>query len=198
MTPWYTVEWEDLLLEYIPEGVLPGLFSVNASKQVYFSKGNLTYNVSSSKWAFYDNQYECASTYDPNLASLFTWGFGPWSTSPDTNSYLTGHTDGETFASGEDWGSTIWDGWRTLTTEEWQYLFSSGSYVNDTRSGLYAYGVKVMGMMNCMILYLDGYDKSKVVQNGDQTSYDTEEEWTAAQQGGVVCLPAAGARLEIA
>ena len=32
------------------------------------------------------------------------------------------------------------------------------------------------------------------VENGDTSSYDTEEEWTAAENAGVVCLPAAGLR----
>lgn len=176
-----------------PEGALPGLFSVGAGKHVHFSQGNLTYNVADSKWSFYDNQYDCASAYSSNLISLFTWGYGTWSTNPSTVVYNENHkTDGEPLSDAEDWGSRIDDkgSWRTPTIAEWQYLISNAS----ERDGLYAIDVKVMGNEHCFILYPDGYDKTKVVSNGDKTSYDSQEEWTAAQNSGVVCLPAAGAR----
>ncbi|MDY5319095.1 MAG: hypothetical protein SPG81_02710, partial [Candidatus Egerieousia sp.] len=83
--------------------------------------------------------------------------------------------------------------WRTLTTKEWQYLFNEGAYANTTRAGLYAYGVTVAGKENCTVLYPDGFSGTKV-SNGDLTSYDTASEWEAAQNEGVVCLPAVGSR----
>ena len=83
--------------------------------------------------------------------------------------------------------------WRTLTTKEWQYLFNEGAYANAKRAGLYAYGVTVAGKANCTVLYPDGFSGTKV-SNGDLTSYDTASEWEAAQNEGVVCLPAVGSR----
>lgn len=41
----------------LPEGALSGLFSISASKKVYFSKGNLQYRASDKKWQFAANQY---------------------------------------------------------------------------------------------------------------------------------------------
>lgn len=113
----------------VPDGAIEGggKFSVGNGKQVYFSKGNLTYNVGESKWKFYENQYEC----DPNqlnssVISLFTWGYGTWSTNPNTGVGHYPHQQ-ESFS---DWGSQpIANGgnqgglWRTLNASQWAYLF---------------------------------------------------------------------------
>jgi len=85
------------------------------------------------------------------------------------------------------------EGWRTLTIEEWQYLFNYGDYANATRAGLYSSGVTVAGKENCIVLYPDGWTREKV-DNGDTTSYDTAAEWADVEASGAVCLPAAGSR----
>lgn len=43
-------------------GELNGVFSVSATKQVCFSKGNLRY--ASSAWSFFDNQYDYYTSYN--------------------------------------------------------------------------------------------------------------------------------------
>lgn len=166
------------------------------TKKVHFSHGNLRYTVNTGIWDFYPNQYDCASSYDANVISLFNWGYN------ETNSIIPNActTENVTRTSGnliynEDWGYVVGDKntWRTLTTEEWQYLFNEGAYANANRAGLYAYGVTVAGKANCTVLYPDGFSGTKV-SNGDLTSYDTASEWEAAQNEGVVCLPAVGFR----
>ena len=175
---------------------LSGTFSVSNTTKVHFSHGNLRYTVSSGIWDFYPNQYDCATSYDANVISLFTWGYN------ETQSIIPDgcKTDNVNRSYGnliynEDWGYQVGNPgtWRTLTTEEWQYLFNEGTYANATRAGLYAYGVTVAGKPNCMVLYPDGFKGTKV-SNGDVTSYDTASEWEAAQNEGVVCLPAVGYR----
>lgn len=42
----------------VPEGALNGLFSVSATKKVYFSKGNLQYQASTNTWRFATNQWD--------------------------------------------------------------------------------------------------------------------------------------------
>ena len=175
---------------------LSGLFSVSDTKKVHFSHGNLRYTVSSGIWDFYPNQYDCASSYDANVISLFTWGYDeeksiiPDGCSTENVSRVYGN-----LIYNEDWGYQVGNPgtWRTLTTEEWQYLFNEGAYANATRAGLYAYGVTVAGKQNCTVLYPDGFKGTKV-SNGDLTSYDTASEWEEAQSEGVVCLPASGYR----
>ena len=166
----------------IPEDALPGVFSVSATKKVHFSQGNLTYdvNASTNKWKFYEHQYDCAANGDASstLISLFTWGYGDWSTDPTTMDYLTSHTsDGEPFNPSEDWGSQIGDGktWRTLTTAEWQYLFSNHTKkwasVND---------------VNGYVIAPDGFDGELADSYADDAAL--------AAAGNLVFLPAAGDR----
>ena len=167
----------------LPKGALSGEFTVNAEgKKVHFSKGNLTYNVSTATWAFYEHQYDCATGYDSNLISLFTWGYGTWSTSPKSNSYQTGDFT--------DWGSQIGDGntWRTLSKYELTYLFYTRTVnggqkeghsfqratINSDATGVYG-----------MILYPDNYTETA------KTLY-TSAEWATAEGKGCVFLPAAG------
>ena len=175
---------------------LSGSFSVSNTQKVHFSHGNLRYTVSSGVWDFYPNQYDCASTYESNVISLFNWGYNETQSIIPDGSF----TNNVSLASGnlvseQDWGYHVGEKntWRTLTTKEWQYLFNEGAYANATRAGLYAYGVTVAGKENCTVLYPDGFSGTKV-SNGDLTSYDTASEWEAAQNEGVVCLPAVGSR----
>lgn len=166
------------------------------TKKVHFSHGNLRYTVSSGIWDFYPNQYDCQTAYDANVISLFTWGYNETkSIIPDGCTLDNVSRTNGNLIYNEDWGYQVGDKdtWRTLTTEEWQYLFNEGAYANATREGLYAYGVTVAGLANCTVLYPDGFSGIKV-SNGDITSYDTASEWEAAQNEGVVCLPAAGFR----
>ena len=46
----------------IPEGCLPGLFSVSETQQVYFSRGNLQYQASTNTWRFAEHQYDYVGT----------------------------------------------------------------------------------------------------------------------------------------
>ena len=85
-------------VEPLPEGALPGLFSVSATQQVRFSQGNLQYQASTDTWRFAENQwgyvgdatlgtvYENGVKCDNALISatysgwidLFGWGTSGW------------------------------------------------------------------------------------------------------------------------
>ena len=68
----------------LPEGALPGLFSVGEGKQVYFSKGNLQYRATTGTWRFAEHQYDIvgkdnnkiSETYD-GWIDLFGWATTP-------------------------------------------------------------------------------------------------------------------------
>ena len=124
------------------EWVLPGKFSVAEVKQVQFSSGNLTCDISGAKpkWSFFEHQNDCATGYDSNLISLFTWGYDAnKSIVPDGEEYVN-RTSGD-LTQVEDWGSQIGDGrtWRTLTAAEWQYLFNNHSGKWVTVNGVNGY-----------------------------------------------------------
>lgn len=120
-----------------PKGAVKGgVFTVNSSgKQVYFSMGNLTYEVGKNgapgEWNFYENQYESRTYCGDDLIDSFTWGYSIYSTTPGTSNYQTGNF--------EDWGKkvVIQNGeddpanpkypWRSLTPKEWHVLYDGES-----------------------------------------------------------------------
>lgn len=91
-----------------PEGAINGLFSVNATQQVYFSQGNLQYQFqlqdSTGIWRFAENQYDYIGNANSNISQfydgwidLFGWGtsgydhgancYQPWSNSGNYDDY---------------------------------------------------------------------------------------------------------------
>ena len=168
----------------IPVGSLTGVFSVSADKVVRFSKGNLRYTVASEKWSFFDNQYDCGpATYgDGHNAeiSLFTWGYGSWSTDPDGDS-------SELSNSMADWGTAIDDKgtWETLSNDEWKYLLSAEGRGEGDK--FFKCGVEVCGKQNCLVIAPDGNNEAIAA------SYD-DTAWSKTQAAGFVCLPVAGYR----
>lgn len=123
----------------VPEGAIPGLFSVSPTKKVFFSQGYLYYNELDTKWYFWDKQTDYdIKGYDPtgNKVSLFTWGYGTWSTDPFTNQCAAATASSSSFV---DWGvNHIENGgagnpWYTLSSEEWDYMLGArfGDYTAD-------------------------------------------------------------------
>lgn len=135
-----------------PAGSINGKFSVSATKQVYFAKGNLqaTYGGSSWTWKFADHQWNYVGNAAANTSingdgtvssngtvDLFGWvgASSTWtglamygiSNSTSLNSTSTyGNVDTESLKA--DWGSipgvvsAYGDGWYTLSSDEWNYV----------------------------------------------------------------------------
>ena len=119
-------------LTTIPEGALPGEYSVSATKKVFFSKGNLQYQASTKKWRFAPNTWDAIGEENSNVSEyysgwidLFGWGTGndPVKNSPNKSDY-TKFTD---------WGSKYGDDWRTLTKDEWDYILEQRNTVSGIR-----------------------------------------------------------------
>ncbi len=176
------------------EWILPGKFSVAEGKQVQFSSGNLTATVDATgkptAWKFAANQYDCLGEGGANVTIGTAAGdvdlFG-WSTAATTYGISTS-TNAEDYSGAfVDWGKTIGDGktWRTLTTEEWQYLFN-GRTVNGDNGEDKSYSVNITyGGKTGLVLYPDDYDKEPI--SGTVTELPE----------GVVFLPAAGDRYDL-
>ena len=162
----------------LPEGALPGLFSVGEGKQVYFSKGNLQYRATTGTWRFAEHQYDIvgkdnnkiSETYD-GWIDLFGWGtsgydhgavnWQPWSGNKDTQSNALHHAYGEVSCnlydhSGKaDWGyNAISNGgnqenqWHTMSRDEWAYLL----HVRNTASGIRFARATVNGRRGFVVL----------------------------------------------
>ena len=194
-------------------GAGSGLFSVSGSLKVAFSMGNLQYQASTHTWRFAPHQYDIIgnapgnnTSYDRDTQSawidLFGWGTSgydgkyPWQNSNNTSDYAP--TSSGNFPDNYDWGyynsTQLGTGWRTLTRDEWEYLFNSRpNYADLCTKGT------INGTCGLIVLPDDWTlpsGSSMTITTSDYTtnSYDTEE-WTALENAGAVFLPAAGHRL---
>lgn len=165
----------------VPEGALPGKFSVAEGKQVYFSKGNL-WADDSNTLHFEDAQWKStpasSGSKDASHVSHFTW------TIP-VEAAVIGSKIGSNLFCDEAHKQSV-DGsdniYYTLSTVEWQYLFNYWDYANEIRKDKCKWA-KVNGV--------GGY----VIAPDDFTG-TLKEEYTddaaLAAAGNLVFLPAAG------
>ncbi|MCR5660220.1 MAG: hypothetical protein K6G25_12960 [Bacteroidales bacterium] len=205
-----------------PTGAINGLFSVSATQQVYFSQGNLQYKASTNTWKFAENQYDYVGNANSNISStysgwidLFGWGtsgynhgavcYQPWSISLHNDYYAYGSDTYNLYdQTGQaDWGyNSISNGgntqnqWRTLTKDEWGYVFNTRT----TPSGI-RYAKANVNNVNGVILLPDDWNSSYYSLNSPNTSSAnfnsntiTSSQWTALEQHGAVFLPAIGYR----
>ena len=181
-----------------PEGSINGLFTVNESgNQVYFSKGNLQYNISTNIWRFAEHQYDYIdqNLFDDDWMDLFGWGTGD----NPTNVLIEGD-----YSSFTDWGNNALSNggdtvgvWRTLTKEEWLYVLD----VRNTGSGIRYSKAQIDGI-NGVILLPDFWNDEIYKLNNTNCSYigfDSNvvslSDWlTKFEANGAVFLPTAGFR----
>ena len=194
--------------------------------QVGFSQGNLQYigSASTPYWKFADTQWDyLGSTTGQNSSNqnvdrdLFGWGtsgynhgatcYQPWSTNTTNSAYYaysnysyhlydqTGQADWG-YNAISNGGNTENSGWRTLTYNEWWYVFHNRS----TPSGI-RYAKAVVNYMNGVILLPDNWSAS-VYSLSNTNSSDapfnsnliSASQWPILEQAGAVFLPAAGYR----
>ncbi len=210
-----------------PIGSIDGLFSVSESQKVYFSQGNLQYIGSASNpyWKFADHQWDYfgnngQDSDDQNIdRDLFGWGtsgynhgavcYQPWNTSGNNSDYYaygssTYNLNDQTGQA--DWGyNSINNGggqenqWRTLTRQEWQYVFSRRS----TTSGI-RFAKAIVNGVNGVIILPDNWIASTYALNNTNHSQGNGNyndniisaiDWTNIfETNGAVFLPAAGYR----
>lgn len=206
-----------------PTGAINGAFSVGDSAQVYFSQGNLQYQASTNTWRFADNQWDYVGSDNSNLSStyngwidLFGWGtsgwdngntyFHPWDSNNSSGSHyghpgqggLTGpyaHADWGFYNPISNGGSTTHT-WRTLLTEEWDYVFN----IRSTISGIRYAKAQVNGV-NGVVLLPDDWDLATYSLNDpnvDDVAFNcnviSATQWATLESAGAVFLPAAGYR----
>ncbi len=207
-----------------PTGAINGVFSVSANQRVYFSQGNLQYKASSGSWRFATNQYDYIGNANSNISSsysgwidLFGWGTSGWNCG---NTYYhpwdSNNSDGSLYGphgqynltgsyANSDWGrynaisngGNMSNAWRTLTQNEWDYMFNSRS----TTSGI-RYAMAQVNNVNGVILLPDNWSSSYYTlysTNSSGASFNSNvissSTWTnSLQSHGAVFLPAAGKR----
>ena len=192
-------------------------FTVGQGRRVVFSQGNLQYQASTKSWRFAAQQYSVIGQDNRNISStnsgwidLFGWatsGYNnsnPYQTSINYSIYgqpISGLSLVGAYAN-YDWGvyNAIENGgitsglWRTLTQEEWNYLFHTRSMADQK------YGRANVSQIPGMVLLPDawvlpaGCSFSPMASNFSANSY-SQAQWKAMEANGAVFLPAAGFRL---
>lgn len=180
-------------------GVLPGTFSTSANQKVQFSQGNLQYLWQTDTWRFAEQQYDTIGDANKNISSscsnwidLFGWGTGYNPTKTDT--------DYKKYSYFNDWGlNPISNGgnkantWRTLSKDEWDYLFNNRTNARNLR------GCAKVNNKNGYILLPDNF----VLPNGVSFQADAKKpsentytinQWIKMEIAGAVFLPNAGSR----
>lgn len=199
-------------------GALSGVFSVSPNKKVHFSKGNLQYQASTGTWRFAEKQYDFIGSENENISAtysgwidLFGWGTSgynlryPYMTSKDGTAY----GDGEKDISGTkyDWGvyNAISNGgnkaglWRTLTWEEYEYLFSKRENAKALQ------GIAQVNGINGLVILPDEFNMPNGLtfqwspnanSNNDNYSMNTYSlsQWKKMEDAGAVFWPAADLR----
>jgi hypothetical protein len=209
----------------VPEGAVSGKFIINSNcDRVYFSQGNLQYQASTNTWRFAENQWNYVGDANGNISEtydgwidLFSWGtsgynhgamcYQPWSTSTNYSDYYAygEYTYNLYDQTGKaDWGyNVISNGdnteaqWRTLTKDEWLYVFFS----RPTLSGI-RYAKATVDGVNGFVLLPNDWDASTFdlnntnISSANYTSNTiTAADWTnTLEANGAVFLPAAGYR----
>lgn len=197
-------------------GSTKGAFTINTSgDQVFFSQGNLqavfaSANTSTCTWQFAANQWDFIGNATANTAvddnvvttagtvDLFGWvgassSLAAYGINKDKTTGGYGNSDSE--ALKEDWGSTMGSGWRTLTNEEWGYLFNTRTTTSGVR-----FAKATVNSVSGVILLPDDWSTSYYSlnsTNGGSYSSNTinSTNWTNNLEAhGAVFLPAAGER----
>ena len=198
------------------QGALNGKFTINANgDQVVFSQGNLQYMAASMMWKFADNQYDTIGLANANIGprnrtaiDLFGWGTG-------ANPTETSSADAD-YTAFTDWGTNaISNGgsqaglWRTLSPDEWTYMF----FTRSNAATLFGHGT-VNGVKGLIILPDDWQTPARMTFTSDtdagmtnqgsyygNTNIDffnvniySDREWYTMQSAGAVFLPVAGSR----
>lgn len=194
----------------IVEGALSGLFSVSASKKVYFSKGNLrAVFIGSSEpiytpptWQFADNQWgyvgkqaaNNAITGDGTVSTAGAVDLFGWS-STNTTYGINNSTDAYDYRGDfRDWGTNAInnggnaaDLWCTLNDDEWRYIIYNHTWGMATVAGV------------CGLIILPDNYSGTAITSGYGNKWNTNSidasSWASNYEAyGAVFLPAAGYR----
>ena len=175
-------------------------FSVSPTKKVYFSPGNLWYHPRSKSWRFADRQYEYRGKINEDIKEdydgwidLFCWGTGY---KPLMESYKD-----EDFAPFVDWGvnpignSGFANEWRTLTKDEWQYLYAERENANKLRGTATIKPSESLDPVNGYIFLPDTWVTPDGVEfSSGAKNYYMNQQWRLMEKEGAIFLPAAGFR----
>ena len=183
-----------------------GVFSVAPDKQVSFSHGNLQYLPAINLWKFANTQYESLGNANKYLKPTFrNWVdlFG-WSANNTTAPFGVSTSTNVADYAGDfvDWGTNTICGdapgtWRTLSADEWKYLFEQRKNALQLRSKGSINGHRGHILLPDDWVLPEGVqfvaEPDNLTMELDINTY-TPAEWSIMEEAGAVFLPAAGRR----
>ena len=183
-----------------------GVFSVAPDKKVSFSQGNLQYLPAINLWKFADTQYEYLGNANKYLKPTFrNWVdlFG-WSANNTTAPFGVSTSTNVADYAGDfvDWGENTICGdapgtWRTLSADEWEYLFEKRKNALQLRSKGSIDGHRGHILLPDDWVLPEGVqfvaEPDNLTMELDINTY-TPAEWSIMEEAGAVFLPAAGRR----
>jgi uncharacterized protein (TIGR02145 family) len=154
-----------------PSLLLSGKFTINGSNdKVQFSRGNL--KRVNGTWSFHTNQYDrLGETWSSTSCDLFFW--------ETTGNYGSGQSCVTPSGYSSDvvnWGTNMGSGWKTLTKDEWVYLFDHHTKGWATVNGVGGYVIRPDGVSTAV------------------SSFYTASDWATEEAAGSVFLPVVGYR----
>ena len=216
---------------FTDDGATNGLFAIGEGTYVRFSRGNLQYQASSRTWRFANNQYDFIGSANENISAtnagwidLFGWGTSGWNSGATCYQPYENNADPALYApqgnpsvdlagTQADWGvnNAISNGgnragsWRTLTREEWNYLFGNSDGEAYGRTELWgaatvgtAPGIVLLPNRRCGadgVAYRWQLPEGLTFVAGQSAGWTTNtytlEQWTLLELSGAVFLPAA-------
>lgn len=204
---------------YPAVGAINARFSVGDTVTVVFSQGNLQYQASTNTWRFAMNQYDIIGTSNEQIDTsyngwidLFGWATSGYNNvlpymSVDSN-LLYGPIGADINGTHYDWGqyNVVSNGgtqpgiWRTMTYEEWKYLFSFRNNAGVKRGLAKIEGHTQGNDIGGLVLLPDKWELPEGcsfrygIADGFETNIYSIEQWMRMQGAGAVFLPVAGYR----
>ena len=185
----------------LPEGMLPGVFSIGDGIYANFSQGNLIYTSSSDTWSFAEHQYDYGSDF--GWGSSGYNGVNPgWLT--DDYTYYSCLGDNDITGTNYDWGryNAISNGgnqagfWRTMTQGEWTYVFNKRANAAQLRSSARIINENNRSLNGYILLPDQWQLPAGLSFTPNASSYSTNsytlEQWAEMEAAGALFLRAQG------
>lgn len=194
-----------------PDNCLPGLFSVGDNKQVYFSTGNLQYNLKDGTWCLSSQQSHLGMDFgfksigenyivwmeEHDWTDCFPWGSwleggSPYLAPKKEVDYLPPVDADGNPSSACAFGAE----WTTLTADEWAYLLDQRPDALQKRGGAFVDGNQGWVLLPDYWVMPEGVaplvTQFDVKYNEDVPNNYTAEEWSKMEAAGAVFLPELG------
>lgn len=194
-------------------GRVNGVYSVSENQKVYFSRGNLCYNVEDSIWQFADRQYNMVGFANSKIGfeevgwiDLFGWGLSGYNGKmPNlTKLYPSDYANLMSGIAGTQYDCGIYNAienggnkpglWRMLSKEEWTYVISKRPNAQNLCSHGAVNGVPGIILLPDDFVLPEGLSFTPNSGNYGTNTYVISE-WGRLQELGAVFLPASGYRI---